>query len=365
MRYSKLIPILIFLLIATQSSFSAIKMQPYLQAVTDSSAVVMVLSDSKTDVQVNFGKGGRTVRSAKTLFHIKNDCNRSRFVHRILLNGLESGTKYSYMAVQGNDSSDVFSFSTLLPAGTPFRFAVQGDNRSNPKGFGKVTELMKKSDPLLALFLGDLCYKPDYKYWIEEFFIPENLDFISYVPFYNAVGNHERWRQNTKAFQQAPGPDKNQKPWYSFDCGDAHFLIISTEHSVSSGRAQYKFAKRDLEQTDRKWKIVAFHIPAYGSGGHGESSTMKKFTSDLLEPNGVDFVLVGHSHFYQHNLVNGIRHLVIAGGGAPLYTPKKASYTITQAKKYHYAVFDVTPESIMVNVYDLKGNTIDSFEVRK
>ena len=47
---------------------------------------------------------------------------------------------------------------------------------------------------------------------------------------------------------------------------------------------------------------------------------MKTLSQNVFVPNNVDLVLNGHTHFYQHNLVSGIHHLVTAGGGAGLET---------------------------------------------
>jgi hypothetical protein len=63
--------------------------------------------------------------------------------------------------------------------------------------------------------------------------------------------------------------------------------------------------------------------------------------------------------------VNDINHLVIGGGGSPLYSPKKAKYTVAQAKKYHHAIITVDENMIEVKVRDLDMNTIDEFEIKK
>ena len=86
---------------------------------------------------------------------------------------------------------------------------------------------------------------------------------------------------------------------------------------------------------------------------------MKRITKEIFEPNDVDFVFTGHSHFYQHNIVNGIHHFVLAGAGAPLYTPKKKKYTVKMKKINHFAICNISPDKFKMTVYDLKGNIID------
>lgn len=76
-------------------------------------------------------------------------------------------------------------------------------------------------------------------------------------------------------------------------------------------------------------------------------------------------MISGRSHFYQHNLVNRIHHLVIGSAGAPLHDPYNASYTIKSAKDYNYAIGDVTPTSLHLIVYNAGGTVLDSFDLRK
>lgn len=240
-----------------------------------------------------------------------------------------------------------------------------GDCRSNPKVHNNICAEMIKHKPLMSVYLGDLCNTSRYKTWKSEFFVKSELELISQVPFYNAIGNHEDWTTNTKAFQQAPVSKSKHQAYYSFDWGDVHFLILSTEHRTSKGSSQYKFAQKDLAATKKKWKVVAFHNHAYCAGGHGENKYMKRMSKNIFVPNKVDIVLNGHSHFYQHNLVDGIHHLIVAGGGAPLYNAKKADYVVKSARKFHYGMVDVTPQKLDLKIYDLKGNVIDSLVLKK
>ena len=66
-------------------------------------------------------------------------------------------------------------------------------------------------------------------------------------------------------------------------------------------------------------------------------------------------VIAGHSHFYQHNLVNGIHHLVIGTAGAPFKDLVNASYTLKSAKEYNYAIIDMTPAMLHLVVYNNSG----------
>lgn len=371
-----LLCLILMFLVGHFNSFSKIIRLPYLQAVTHNEALILVESTDTNFITVNYyAEGHRTTSLATTSYIIEtgdNASNPKTYVHRIKLENLSPSKKYHYLinpqeeAVKGlNNIFDKYSFTTAKKTGESFTFTVMGDSRSGPKIFDKITSRMASHNPDFSLYLGDLAYKKDYNYWEDEFFITNNEKFITNVPFYNAVGNHEGWNQNTKAFTDAPNSDiSKHKAYYSFDWGDVHFLILSTEHKISENSEQYKFAVEDLKKSKAKFKIVAFHIPAYSVGAHGENKNMKDFTAKVLDKMNVTMVLTGHSHYYQHNKINGLSHFVLGGGGSPLYKPESKDYTIKSEKKYHYAAFDVTPEMIKMTVIDKDGNILDELKFK-
>jgi hypothetical protein len=55
-------------------------------------------------------------------------------------------------------------------------------------------------------------------------------------------------------------------PWYSFNWGPVHFLVMSTEHEWDSTSPQYAFFEADLASVDREitpWVVFAGHRPFY------------------------------------------------------------------------------------------------------
>ena len=336
--------------------------KPWLQGLDANQLYVLVESDNTKDIIVNYRiKDDETYQdmSSSTKFYRKTNFGGNTYVHRILLDNLEYGTEYEYWI----DSNEKFKFRVPNKEGE-FTFANMGDNRSGTKFWRKVITNMGKENPDFMIFNGDLAYKKEYNYWIDEFFVTEAQTVFTQYPFYNATGNHERWNENTQAFMQSTSISQEARPYYSFERGDALFLILNTEVGVGSNSQQWKFAEEQLKHTDKKWKIVVFHIPAYSSGAHGENKAMKLMTEKIFEKHGVQLILTGHSHYYQHNLVNGIHHMVIGGGGSGLATPTKASYTVEQAKKYHHAIVNVNSERIKFIVKDIDMKVIDDFEIR-
>ncbi len=337
-----------------------------MQAVTNNSIVVMAETDSPKDVIVHYKiKGSEQIQQEKTTFYrIAEDRRISTYVHRIKLTNLEAGEYYSYRVVDGKDTSQWFTFRTAVPEGVSFRVAIMGDSRSNPEVHSRKSVKMKTHNPDFSIYTGDLCFSGKYSEWKKEFFTPEEQNLIAEVPFFNALGNHEAGTDLTKVFLQAPESASGDEYYYSFDYGDAHFLILNTEGNIDENSPQFKFAMEDLKSTNKRWKIVVFHKPAYSFGGHKPNSKMQVFTKNIFEPNGVIFVFCGHNHFYQRCEVNGIQHFTIAGGGAPLYTPEENEYVMRSVKDYNYAIMEVSPTRLEIKAYDLRGKVIDSFSTQ-
>jgi len=343
---------------------SGFVMDPYLQGLSATSVFVLVESTTTDTVTVQFSGDLSYARSARTCQVTATTAAPPTYVHRILLDSLSPGTAYHYRALQDGDVSAEESFRTAVAPGVPFRFIWMSDNRSGPAVFDSIVRRAAASAPLLALYGGDLCHDPSYAMWKAEFFRAEQVAFGAHVAWMNATGNHEGWTQNTRAFTCPPAASGTDG-YYSLDCGDMHVLVLNSELPLTHGSPQYAYAVRDLAGSSRIWKIVILHKPAYCAGGHGEEEDVKAMASAIFEKQGVDMVIGGHSHFYQHNLVNGIHHLVIGTAGAPLYKPLQAGYTIKSAEEHCWAVADVSHGSLLLKVYNEHGSMLDSLFLQK
>ncbi len=343
-------------------------MKPYLQGVTPYSVKVQIETNDMKPCQVQYKPLGlqsladdEYAETVKSTDIVNTEANT--FIHTVVINDLMPYSVYKY-SVEGEYSA-TFRTLPLSNSTKEFTFVTYGDSRSNPKVFAKISNLLKAQNPDFSVYLGDLSFDGSYQKWKEEFFIKEQLDLASTVPFFNATGNHEGWKGNTIAFLEGVESKSGTESYYSFDAGDVHFLILNTQEKVTPNSPQWKFAEEDLKSSKAKWKIVAFHIPAYGAGAHGENKAMIKMTKEIFEPNGVDIVLNGHSHFYQHNKVNKIHHFILGGGGSPLYSPKEADYVIKSAKEYHIAKVVCKSKEILMSVIGLDGKLIDEISFTK
>lgn len=357
--------VLSVVVLASSSGLAAMIMTPYLQAVTVNSVYVLAECDANSPVTVEYGTTTAYGSKATTESTEATVAPQVTFVHNVKLTGLKPNTVYHYRVSQGGEPTGDYSFITAAEPGTGFRFAWMADCRGGTGIHDQIAARIREAQPRFSLYGGDICTDDSYNAFKQEFFRASQLPLIASVPFFLAAGNHEEWGANTQAFAQSPQSASGTQDFYSFDYGDAHFLCINNNVPYKAGTAQYDFVAKDLAGTRKPWKIVFAHVPAYAVGGHNEDPAMVELTGKFLEPNGVDLVLAGDSHFFEHNLVNGIHHLVVGTAGAELSTPTASSYTLKSAREYNYAIVDVTPSTLHLVVYNNAGGVLDTLDLAK
>jgi hypothetical protein len=105
------------------------------------------------------------------------------------------------------------------------------------------------------------------------------LPIATNIPYMTCIGNHEMdYPNNTWALFNStdsggecgvaylnrfimPSSDPTV-PYYSFNYGNVHILLMSTETNFSKGSTQYKFLEQDLANVNRElypWVIFAGH----------------------------------------------------------------------------------------------------------
>lgn len=355
--------ILLFFAVLTANLNAAIIMQPYLMGVQTNSVWVMVECSTADTVTVDYGLTPSYGSTAKTV--IISITTNSTYVHKINLTGLNVNTIYYYRARQLSSTSGGSNFITAPNEQTRFRFCWIGDYRSGTSVHDQICTQTAPYLPRFYLNGGDVAVTGSYSDFKNEFFRTSELNLISHVPFFLTTGNHEGWDTNTKAFTKGITVQSGTEDYYSFDYGNMHVLVLNTQISYTPGSNQYNFAMADLGATSKRWKIVISHKPGYCSGGHGEDAGMITMSQNIFVPKGVDMVISGHSHFYQHNRVSGIEHMVLGGGGAPLYVPTNASYTLRSVQDYNFGIADVSADTFFLRVYNNLDVLLDTVKIVK
>jgi len=249
-----------------------------------------------------------------------------------------------------------------------FNFVAVGDLDCNNNSMQTINNSIDKK-PEIFLAIGDLYYncKPeDFKNMLSS------LKDILYM----TMGNHDSWSKFAGLYHLP-----NNKPYYSFDKGNVHFLSISTESDMDQNSTQYNFINSDLDiasQNDSiSWIIVLAHRPFISSETENiiEKENLKIYPP-LFAKYGVDLVIQAHVHNYQrtfpilldnysnpmivtkNNTINegdGVLYITTGGGGHDLYPFNSTSpFVQTQYPEYGILNVDVTENSLKLKAYTNK-----------
>ncbi|MCG3179530.1 MAG: 3',5'-cyclic adenosine monophosphate phosphodiesterase CpdA [Phycisphaerae bacterium] len=283
------------------------------------------------------------------------------------LGGLTPGTLYRYRVQCGGESAEG-TFRTF-PAAAPasFTFGVYGDSRSDPEVHRQIADELAAAHPAFVLHTGDLVSAGMYDEYRGQFFDP-GCELFASVPILPTPGNHEGAGDAYLKLFHLPGRGGR---YYSFDYGNAHFVSLDSMNWEADEMLEW--LARDLAASRADWKIVYYHYPTYDVGSH-QSDWGRDDVAPVLRRGGVDVVIAGHSHTYQRfkpmftageNRKHPITYMVVAGGGAPLYSVEGNLHTAVAVSEYNYVLVTVAGRTLSAVATGLDGGQIDRFSIAK
>ncbi len=348
-----------------------IKEGPYLQWVTTGEITVMWETFSNSSGTVRYRRAGGDWQEASHPGEAS--------IHEVRLEGFSAGevVEYSVRSTSGNETfeSAVETFTTAPEDESSMRFVVWGDNQGNPSVFGRLSRLMAADQPALAMSCGDVVVDGNvYSQWGVEFLSP--LQPLSKnVPFYVAIGNHERnspWFYN---YMAQPGNEH----WFSMDYANCHFVVLDTNFPFMPGSEQYQWLYNDLfsdAAQNANWLLVFHHHPPY-SEIYEEAvyAQLRMHIVPLLETAGVDADFSGHIHDYERGVFTPpdtgrrIAYIQTSGGGGRLWEDEFDGEwdQIERVVQYvyHYLRVDVTEDTLTINAIDSQGDSFDSIRLNR
>ncbi|GAQ85317.1 purple acid phosphatases superfamily protein [Klebsormidium nitens] len=134
------------------------------------------------------------------------------------------------------------------------------------------------------------------------------LDSSGFPPGQSALLLKSLWGGNAPGGSGRVG--RIRAPWYSFDHGMVHLVMMSTEHDFRRGSEQYAFLAADLAGVNRlrtPWVVFNGHRPMYidsinddePDGDLPVGRELKRWIEPLLREYKVELALWGHHHSYQ------------------------------------------------------------------
>lgn len=256
----------------------------------------------------------------------------------------------------------------------------QGDNYF-PPSIGIHTQIVEEFmeyEPDVVLHLGDVIHNTGINQW-EEFDEITN-ELRSTTEYYPCIGNHDYTPEYIAFF----GEDlPNGGEYYYIKKGPALFisLDVSNQNKACGGYANQKNYMIDVleEYAKTKYKFVFFHLPLITTGGRGIPFDCWDEFHPIFEEHKVDIILMGHIHAYERFEVNGIQYVISGGGGGFGCSPTSTAHCLNQNKQtpallplreaaaetYNYIKVDIEGRKLYFKAYNLNGNVIDSFTIRK
>ncbi len=273
--------------------------------------------------------------------------NKSTFLYRANLSGLEFDASYSYQVSLNGKPISSGSFDTRTKKNKT-RFAVFGDCGVGSPEQAKVAYQISLQKPQFALLTGDLVYtngreleyrKRFFPYYLSPEAVPEKgAPLMNSIPFYMLVGNHDVYsydldkypdglayfyytdlplnapiptvtveavgnKSAVQAFKKNTAPRFPRTTNYSFDYGNVHIACLDANSYINPvDHALIEWLMNDMKNSKAEWKILAYHQPAFNSSVRHYEYQIMRVLAPISEKLGIDLVLTGHVHSYQRTV---------------------------------------------------------------
>lgn len=356
--------------------------QPYIQALTDSSATIVWTTNKEAISWVELAPTDSTHfyhEDRPKYFATKDGFKTEDSVHRVHLKNLKSNTTYRYRVysteVLNHEwvnvdygrtvATDVYGrnpleFKTWGPS-TNTKFSVINDIHGRNEVLNTLLDRGGLDELDFVVFNGDMSNN----LMSEEQLFDDFLDTIiermeGEKPFYYARGNHET-RGPFAANIYDYFPSVSGKLYYLFKHGETAFIVLDTGEDKPDNDIEYggivnmdfyrseqaEWLKEAVDNPvfkDAKYKIVIGHIPPLGRW-HGEQELLEKFVP-ILNAAKIDIWLAAHYH----------RHLVKEADN-------KIHFPVIVNSNNNVLRADIDEDSGVFKVIDQNGKVIEEIEI--
>ena len=335
-----------------------------------------------------------------------------KLFYKAEIKDLEAGTAYSYRigSKSKDDFSEFYTFTTEQENNEAFSIIGVTDPQGRTiEEYNYYTKTLNKAledcpDPAFILNCGDFTDNAYFDDWWRYFF-ESSKGTCEEIPLMTVIGNHEERGEGAKFYnyhfnnlQNAKGladgfvpsetTDKTaaacikhlDNTVYSFDYGNAHFAVINTGSDWGDAtellNLQKEWLKNDLQNTDKKWKVLATHRGIYVEKVRNQAP--KEIFLDIIDECGVDLVIEGHDHTYMRTHVmkedkvseNGTIYALIGSAALKRYDATDVHEWVEVVKPLpkelpNYVVMSFDNEKISYTAKMIDGTEIDTFEITK
>jgi len=383
---------------------------PYLMHTTTTAIAIAWETEEAGSTRVEYGLDAVSENTAS---------GEDGTMHRVYIDGLQPETLYRYRACTGDTCTAELSFATAPEPGTPFRFTVCGDSRSDPVRHAEVAASMIESEPTVVFNTGDIVHDGEHRILYKQHHFDPARRLGQYVPIYVAIGNHEfkdydpdedpkdpdappNHRTGTYFLDYMifpgdpllpdplpPAPDfssgigtGNPEFSYAVRYGDAFFLVLDDTTDTYELFSPYGGGLPDppllqwlqaqvaseAAQTAR-WRFAFMHYPPNSTcieaaeAAGSPYGSVQEVLVPLFKEHDFHALFTGHVHIYERQNYDGFLSIVTGGGGAGLDTMEQCTRVTPQNELtlsvHHHVEVDLDSERAEFKVIDYTGNLID------
>ncbi|MBD3238833.1 MAG: hypothetical protein GF332_04325 [Candidatus Moranbacteria bacterium] len=202
------------------------------------------------------------------------------------------------------------------------------------------------------------------------------------------IGNHDyhdsdslKYWQNALMMPQN-GPQGYKESVYSFDYGNARFIVLNSSHPVDNqiSQIQLDWLKQDLKINQKTHTFVFFHAPAFPTGSKITES-LDRYPDQrdelwaILDHYSVTAIFSGHEHLHSRSLIdsktypqaqNQILQFIV--GNTDAFDHKKPKTEKIKQNNIQYAYRDnnflivqIQANQIRVKNYSVEGRLQDQY----
>lgn len=307
--------------------------------------------------------------------------------HIYTIGSLTPSTKYYYKVFVADPAGQEYTscvagsfFTAPDPIETDVTFYAYGDTRGSETSTSQYHDAVNEAvlneiglnanSQTFLIHTGDWSYNEDENIWDRDYFNLTHSNAIELklkLAVMGAKGNHEFSGATYEKYWPYSYSNFNALGFcYSFNYGPVHICYIDLQDEDATLNADQKdWIENDFAATEKEWKVMAFHAPGYSNGYHLNNLDARDYLQPLAVDRGVQLVLCGHNHYYAHWQVDGVHHLTLGGGGAPLYPPSTGLGEIIAISAYHFARLSIENDILNVRVIGIYGETLEDFSIPK
>lgn len=296
----------------------AITMSPLVMDVSETSAVIMWMTDSPAGARVRYGENGLdqlAVPQSDGLVPVDT-------WHRVVIDGLKPGHTYRYRVesrrvvevrpywpeMGQTVKGDVHQFTTLDRGKHETRFAFITDTHEDVDRIKALMDMIAENPVDFVVDGGDIVnYAVDKSQLRHKFFGPVSDALKGRVPLLYVRGNHEErgaFARDMNRYLHA----QNGRYYFTRDAGPLHLVVVDTGEDKPDATNVYAGLNnmRDYKRRQREWfaralragrvstapfTVILGHQPHWGwSDGHRAEWTR------LANAAKVDLFIAGHDH---------------------------------------------------------------------